>query len=335
MGIEKAKFEKTQILEKKEKSEARKKLEEKLRTMTVWSLISLSSLGVGKFLFQEERKPGVRPETETVELEKKQDLSEIEKAELQKKLNYLKNKFGERITFQLEQSAKKNEEVKSKPIKVKNFDKIGLSNEKLTELWSEKYYPKGWVDEEVSRVSYSDKKYKMSKKYGIDMRVAARSGGWPWEDKAEIIFQKISFPGVEIPGTEEEWNTFIETLDWHFSHELSHANDWENEARTGFKSRVEFLYEVANNCFTEGAFHNSYIDSIKNKNKNKENYLKAKEHWATVCDHYFTMPDIFKEVYPKEFEMVDKYVKKEDPTFDSFKKKGQREELIKEIVQKK
>jgi hypothetical protein len=312
----------------------KEKLEKKIRTMTAWGLISLSSLGVGKFLFREERKPELKSKAQIIELEKKQDLSLTEKMELQKKIDYLKNQFGKRIVFQLEWGAENNKEVKPKTIKVKNFDKIGLPNEKLKDLWSEKYYPKGWIDEEISEAKYSDKEHKMEKNYGIDAEASARSGSSPLEDKSKIIFQKMSTPGTKTPGTQDEWNVFIQNLDWHFSHEIGHANDWEHEGRTDFKHRVEFLYEVSNSCFTEGAYRDEYIDFIKNKDKNKENYYKTAEYWATICDHYFTVPGMFRALNPREFEMVDKYVKMEDPNYNPIEKQAQRQEIINQITEK-
>ncbi len=103
-----------------------------------------------------------------------------------------------------------------------------------------------------------------------------------------------------------------------------------------FKNRVEFLYEVSQNCFKEGAFRDlfGYINSIKNKDKNKENYYKAREYWGSCCEYYFTFPEMLKQDHPREFAMVDKYVKMEDSNYTPFEKLAQRQELIKQMAEK-
>lgn len=328
MGIESPKFE-----TKSEKSDTRKSLEKKLRTMTAWGIISLSSLSMFKSVFKEDYKQEYKPKAVIAYIEKERGpLTEVEKIELQKKIEHLKEQFSNNIISHLQKSTEANKEADPKPIEIKGFEKAGLSNEDLKKLWSEKYYPKGWLEEEIGEVEYKDKEAKGIKDYGLDR---GRTVGT--HRSAEGGKSKITFFKSFTPETEEEFKDFTSTLDWHFSHEASHANDWSNEAELDFKQRVEFLHEVSQNCFREGAFRDSlgYIESIKNPDPHKERYFKVEEYWAKSCDHYFTMSDMFKELYPQEFKMVDKYVKKEDPAFDPIEKAQQRQEVIKEIVEKK
>lgn len=317
---------------KPEKSEIKKSLERKLRTMTAWGIISLSSLGVFKFAFKEDYKQQYKPKTVIAYIEKERGpLTEIEKIDIQKKLDYLKDQFSSNIISHLKKSVETNKEVNLKPIKIRGFEKAGLSNKDLKNLWSEKYYPRGWLDEEINGVEYKDEKGKGIKDYGLEK---GRTAGI--HESAKSGKSKITFFKSFTPKTKGEFKNFTDTLDWHFSHEASHANDWSNEAELDFKQRVEFLYEISQSCFREGAFRDSlgYIQSIKNPDSRKERYFKVEEYWAISCDHYFTMPDTFKELYPQEFELVDKYVKKEDPTFNPVEKVQQRQEIIKEIVEK-
>ena len=46
----------------------------------------------------------------------------------------------------------------------------------------------------------------------------------------------------------------------------------------------------------------------------------AREYWAQICAEYFESPKMFLENHPKDFQLVDTYVKKKDPSFDVFSK---------------
>lgn len=326
MTIEKPKFEKIET-----KEEIKEKLKKKIRAMTAWGIIALSSFGVLTLVTRKEDERKYKPKAIITDIEKKQPLSESEKTELSKKLEYLKENFGENIFPHLKKSVEANKESVSKPIEVKGFKKTGLSNEDLQNLWSEKYYPKGWIDDEISMVEYKGKALRGDQRpdYGQEDE-ETRRGATAEEQKEGKSKIKFYF---EDPKEYASKKDFIKILDWVFSHESSHANDWESESQMDFKNRVNFLYEVSQNCFKEDALRDvfGYIDSIKNEAKNKENYFKVKEYWGSCCEYYFTFSEILKQDHPREFEMVDKYVKKEDPTFDTFKKKEQRDELIKQI----
>lgn len=332
MSIEGPKIEK-----KDEKLEAREKLKKKLRTMVVWGIVTASSFGALKLLdkeYEKHQEGRYKPKALMTYIEKQKPLTEIEKIELTKKIDYLREQFSNRIIDLLQKSTKINKEVNPESIEVKGFEKAGLSNEDLKKLWSEKYYPKGWLDEEVAEVEYIDKREKPGKHYGLDKEsIAISAHGNAEKGKSKLFF----FKSYALPETNTEKEQFIIALDWHFGHESSHANDWETEAELDFKTRVEFLYDVSQNCFKKDAFRDGfkYIEAVKNQNPNIERYYKVSEYWAVCCDHYFTVPETFEELYPREFEMVDKYVKKEDSTFNAFEKVKQRDELIKEIVEEK
>lgn len=327
MSIESSKIE--QIDKKIERKEEMKK---KIRAMTAWGIITLSSFGALILFTRKEDGQKYKPKTIIADIEKKQLLSESEKTELSKKLEYLKENFSGNIFPQLQKSVEANKESISKPIKIKGFEKIGLRNEDLQKLWSEKYYPKGWLEDEISDVEYKNEKF-TEKKMDYGRNKESQYAGTQRQD--EKGKSKITFYASN-PEDYGSMKSFIETLDWHFSHESSHANDWEGESQMDFKNRVNFLYEVSQNCFREGTFRDvlGYVDSIKNKDKNKENYYKVREYWGTCCEDYFTFPEILKQDNPREFEMVDKYVKMEDPNYNPIEKQVQRQEIINQMAEK-
>jgi hypothetical protein len=327
MSIESPKFEKID-----KKTERKEEMKKKIRAMTAWGVITLSSFGALTLFTRKEDGQKYKPKAIIADIEKKQLLSEFEKAELSKKLEYLKKNFSDNIFSQLQKSVEANKESISKPIEIKGFEKIGLRNEDLQKLWSEKYYPKGWLDDEISDIEYRNEEFtEKNMDYGRDKKAQyAGTNRQNMEGKSEIRFYASN------PKDYESMKDFIETLDWHFSHESSHANDWEGESRMDYKKRVDFLYEVSQNCFKEDAFRDilGYVDSIKNKDKNKENYYKVREYWGACCEDYFTFPEILKQGNPREFEMVDKYVKMEDPNYNPIEKQAQRQEIINQMAEK-
>jgi len=330
MNFEKPKIE--NVESKDGKTERAEKLKKKIREMTAWGVITLSSLGILKTI-EKVREQEYKPKAIIADIEKKQSLSEIEKAELNKKLEYLKNNFSENIFSQLKNGAETNKESKPEPIEVKGFERVGFSNEDLKELWSEKYYPKGWLDDEINVVEYRDKELKgdLKREYGRDEEV--KYGGTTHMEKEGKSKIEFYFKG---PKEHDSKKDFIETLDWYFSHEASHANDWESESQMDFKNRVDFLCEVSQSCFKGGAFRDvmGYVDSIKNNDKNKERYYKVREYWGSCCEYYFTFPEIFKQNNPAEFAMVDKYVKMEDTNYNPVEKLAQRKGLIEQMSDK-
>ena len=316
-----------------EKSEIRKKVEGKIRLMTAWGIISLTSLGILALKVEEGRRKEYKPENVIIKIEKDKPISIMERIQLKKKLDYLAKNFSGHIFPQLQQSVEKNEQLKPQSININGFENIGISNQDLQKIWSEKYYPKGWIDEEVDLVEYAGETSKNYQEPDYNNNKNISYDGT--EEEGSNGKSKIKFYSKGL----KEYNSkkdLIETLDWCFGHELGHANDWESKLQMDFKNRVDFLHEVSQNCFREGAFRDllGYINSIKNDDKNKENYYKVREYWGSCCEYYFTFPEFLKEKYPAEFAMVDKYVKMEDSNFNPFIKHNQRVEVIAEMAEK-
>jgi len=318
---------------KKEQLTAREKLEKKIRTMAAWGVIALSSLGVLKLSTEKKYEQKYNPKALIADIEKKQSFSEIEKAEFNKKLEYLKDNFSENIFPQLKGSVEANKESTPKPIEVRGFEKAELFNRDFQNLWSEKYYPKGWLDDEISMVEYKGKDLEGDKWPDYGRGKKTRYGGIAEQLKGGKSKIEFYFEG---PKEYDSKKDFIETLDWYFSHESSHANDWESESQMDFKNRVDFLYEVSQNCFKKDAFRDilGYVDSIKNPDPHKERYFKVREYWGSCCEYYFTFPEALQQDHPSEFAMVDKYVKMEDPKYNPIEKEAQRQELIKQMAEK-
>src|SRR3989344_351136 len=116
---------------------------------------------------------------------------------------------------------------------------------------------------------------------------------------------------------EPDFNTMV------IYHELGHVNDWESDMDLNIVEREELLCEVYKRMNSATAFtrqdkyHESFVDGTK-----EGLYNAAKEYWADICAEYFWNPKFCQNSYPEDFKLVDKFVKKNDPTYNVFSDRG-------------
>lgn len=124
-----------------------------------------------------------------------------------------------------------------------------------------------------------------------------------------------------------------ENLDWHFSHELGHLDDWANRKDLSAEERVIFLYDITQAFNRPGSFRDAlgYVDQIKNPDKQKEKYFKVREWWGTLTEYYFTFPKDLFDQSEADYLLVEKWMKRADPSFDPIKAKEQRDSMIKSM----
>ncbi len=166
-------------------------------------------------------------------------------------------------------------------------------------------FPQQWVGEEVAFiVQHPGEKYPKEKleEYGIKdaVAVATCAGGYKGR-KAEIILYSLT--------TSRPLRDNFETL----AHELAHANDWDSDLEMSYRERLELLEAIGERLSDSDRYQSWYVESIQNPDKKKERYLKATEYWAEIVKQYFTNPD---KLHIKDFEIVDRHVKRHDPKYD-------------------
>jgi len=329
MTIESPKIENQQEAEKETPKE---KLQRRLGTIAAWGLISTGVLGASKVLDVREKNQ-YKPKAVISRIEKKQPIVEKEKTELNEKIEYLLKHFGPEVIASLESKAKEAKNAEQKPIKVQGFEKMGVSSEKLKQIWSEKYYPKGWVDGEALDVEYREKQVINTKKNL--QAVASYSGEGTSEKPGTILFFKVT---DRMPKDDKETLALIANLDSVFSHELGHANEWGQDEQMSFKQRLDFLFDVSQkfskSTLDDGIATIERIEKINMLDKQKEWDAKVSEYWAYCCNGYFNFPEVLKQTFPSDFEMVDKYVKMEDANYNPVEKQAQKQEVIKQMAEK-
>lgn len=264
-------------------------------------------------------------------VESEEKLSTDQKAILVENLEFVSGEFSRYIISYLEEGcrvAKKWKQSGKHELNIFGFEYLSVSNEKLAILWSEKYYPKHWIEGNVRSINYF-KTVSRDKVYGKDFYYSGRT-----EDFKHLVnFFASPDSGSEVQKkkTEEATKT---NLDWTFSHELGHNNDWVNATYLSPRERIELLAEVARAYSHPQSFKSvmGYVDSIENEDKFKQKYYRTREWWGTVCEWYFTFPDLLRQRSEKDFRLVDKWVRKRDPQYDTQKMQREREKLLKKII---
>lgn len=227
--------------------------------------------------------------------------NEIQQEKMRENLQYLENKYSTGVVSFLNSADKeakeKGMEINRVP-KVIGFEKLNIDNDELKNLWSENFYPKGTINGEISEINYLDKTQLNVEEYNIKGEKAA---GTVRQTKI------IDFSKTTDYGNKTET---LEALDWYFSHELGHLNDWSSKINLTSLERVEFLKEVTELFEEEDSFRDTagYIDSINNPDKYKELYCKVTEYWATLCEYYLSFSEGSKIMSEKELSLIKKWL---------------------------
>ncbi len=323
----------------KSKKELKDKLKKYFRNLVTWGLVSFTTLGIGMLALREmkknkelmryfeesKRQKKVLVEKYVAEKQEVMDaVIDIKKTkEMVGQVQYLENQFGKGIVSRLAILTKKEQQAAKKekncPPKIIGFEGIGFKKESLQKLWSEEYYPKGSINEEVEAIEY-----------GISIPQVVLAGTEQKSGKQVVYFASQNKPKENSP-TGKRW--FLYILDGRFGHELAHINDWESASDLSLKERIEFLYEVTKRFESQDSFKEELsIDIEARKNLDPQEKRKMiKEWWAEACESYFIIPDDFRKVHPKDTELIEKWLKKQDPGYnfsDAMQQKDKFIELI-------
>ncbi|MFH1236475.1 MAG: hypothetical protein V1685_06100, partial [Parcubacteria group bacterium] len=79
------------------------------------------------------------------------------------------------------------------------------------------------------------------------------------------------------------------------------------------------LFAEVTRRFTEGRnlYQSEYVESINNPDAIENLNIKVSEYWAEICAAYFTEPEKMKSNNPEDFALVDRWVKLQDPGYDT------------------
>lgn len=259
--------------------------------------------------------------SESVEKDKQEQALDPEQVEkLREQRQYLEKEIGPHVLNYLWQRHLEEQSREPKELQINGADKAEVDQAVLKALWSEgDSYPAGWIGDDVDQIdikNFSDIEGPVYKKEG--QQIAGQAN-----DKNSMQL------GV-IDGLSKEDQ--LKTLDWHFGHESGHLNDWSEDHSARFNERVDLLARVHQRLNAPDRFEDitgsDYGNMEKIEDESKRQFYLAKEYWAMICEHYFTFPEILKEESPKDFALVDDWVKRQDPNFDPFAAAEHRKQII-------
>ncbi len=261
------------------------------------------------------------------------NLSQKEFAALHANLSYLSEQYSPLILQHLSRAAHRGatdmDKLPEEPsLSLRQSQSDILELEQMRKLWSEENYPLGSINRKVALISVVEESLSKPSAYGHEIRT---EHGRTTSETNEIHLSVGEDPIVPLE------NNLI-GVDWVFSHELGHINDWEHDPSLDLAERAAFLADVTRAFNTAGSFRDSggYIDGIKNPDVNVERYSKVSEYWAELTRYYLSYPAHFKNMAsPIEVAIVEGRLKKGDPLFDAEKAQARRLKIIQEIASEK
>lgn len=236
----------------------------------------------------------------------------------QENLQFVESKVGEGVLMDIAKAQyryQKNLQSIPKQPKINGSSKIGLSDSAIKQLWKDgETYPKGWINGQVSEINFHHKLSSLPKgadaSYGQllkDINVLARNG---------------------------QPNEELNAGDWLFSHELGHNNSYKEKVEATYPERVNLLANLLKLMEDKKVDLLSEREALKKiKDPQKRLMADAEETWATMCEYYFTFPEVFKREQPESYRLVDQWVKESDSTFDPSTAKLKRDHIIDSITQ--
>lgn len=299
-------------------------LKKKIKTWLVLGVVASGTAGI----LQEREASQADPDHYISYVEKSEQLSPEARLKLKEEITYLDSEVGVsavddmRAADNAAAERRKQVEKDGAAIKVEGFDKFGLDNAKLGELWSESNYPKGSLEGNVGIIRNESELERL-------MTPENRAG-----DVQELAFSND--PGIvfhNIPPNARSTEV-LRTMDYTFSHELGHRNDWLDNINLSPSERVEFFSDVVHVFERPGSYRDvmGYVDSFSDADKSQ----KIKEWWAVLCQDYLSMPEEAGQIMsPEEHALLMKWMLRTDPHFDPVQAEARRHAIIQQIVEKR
>jgi hypothetical protein len=223
-----------------------------------------------------------------------------------------------------EQLERKEQERLAPPdIDVKELDPYATT-ERLQRLLAETM-PKGWANTDVRTIGYRDEDKPLHQDYGLTgQHIAAEAGRPAGEAKTTIMFYR----SAKGTAPTELWGSTL-------LHEVAHANDWVRDTQMTDEEKNSMREAVVARLGAADRYKSGYVESVNNKDAEKERETKALEYWADLSSAYLRSADPEKEISSEDRAIVIAMIKRTDPGFDQKAARLRREQIIKEMTDAK
>jgi len=241
----------------------------------------------------------------------------------------LRNEIGRNVRFIEigDEKAFSERNEKQMPPKISGCEKVGLSEKVVSELLTDgKFFPRGFIDGEVSEVNFHVGPGPTLDRYGLDKKSAI--GEYDITSRTDFYFNKS-----QLGSKANELYDYFELV---FAHEVGHANDWAESQNLNRLDRAQLLRKIIERVKSKDAIRDvsTYHEEIKIEDNEDQLYVKAKEYWAELVCNYLIFPGWLQKEHPEDFQIVDEVVKKNDPTFDPIKASQERKAFLNSEVAK-
>ncbi len=248
----------------------------------------------------------------------------------------IENKIGEGIFFSMvnrQQKAAEGEKVEMPNIE--GFDHTPVSDVDIKKLIKETgFFPQGWFAGKVSSISYSGSVLETGK----GTKSEAITGGENIKPLVELLLPTYTgivitdFKYEDVKAGDVYRYSSLGAMYGLLAHESCHQNDWGQVTYFPYEKRVDLLAKIINRVDSidpyTGNLRITKDDEIIPYYKisgdvdAKAKHISYKEYWADICSEYITSPSNLKGRYPKDFAIVDEYVRNVDPAFLANRKEG-------------
>lgn len=159
-------------------------------------------------------------------------------------------------------------------IKMENAEKLGIQEEWVYGALEK--LPPGWR-KNIGEIRFNDQIEKLPTSYGTPKNwiLSARTAYRRETQKTDLVFFRIPHKRTQS------------SFQSDFYHEAAHASDWQRSTQHSTDDSIRFAYAVLERIKSSERFYSPYVESIRNKDKQTETYIKTVEYWAEIAAQYF------------------------------------------------
>jgi hypothetical protein len=166
---------------------------------------------------------------------------------------------------------------------------------------------------EAPIVTVTNKELRMNEDYNLAKE--DRAAAFATRSHKKIVFNKNS------ADRDINWS-----LDFALMHEMFHQADWISNSSLTHKERLQLLQATIDRVQSPDRYKSSYVEEIKNRNKQIELLNKATEYFAEIGGMY--MSKDFHLLPKADRDLVASFINKFDPKFDRAAAAKKRAQII-------
>lgn len=309
----------------KETKEEKREEKSSLNIRTI-AFLGLGAISVGATSFRDEIDLLLREITGPLAMRNVEDrvakLSLDERIQYEKKSNMLIKKVGPNYLGTIvnrEASSLEPKEVEIVEPTISGFEQTNqVTNEDMRKATSTSFFPQGWMKQFAS-IAY------VHKVVSLGENIFQRGQNTLKDKGDEIVLFDMVMDHEETDAERLRYMKLWILLNV-LQHETCHSNDWWTRAPRTFTDRIELLSRVIERTESDDAYSEHVVSDAQGFGVPYHSLYKSDdirlqkivyaEYFADICREYLSDQEDFKKRYPKDWAIVDEWIKKYDPEFN-------------------